>query len=513
MIVSRTRESLKVNSSMTASLLELAEELQGYVKQAALDGCPLHEVEVRIFDCVLGIGFAATEQFLKGQGNGDLGESVTSKTGQTLHRSSQPVLRPLRSVFGVHTIAAFVYAPGEHEGIALRPVDARLELPEGRGSYLYEEFSQYFCVDQAFGQSHKTMKRVLRHSASVDSLERINQRLGEQADAFFDELPTPPASEEGELLVFTGDGKGVPLVKEDAAMLPVFEQPERPGNRRMATLAGVYSIDRYVRTPEEVVAALFRDASRPRNHRRPKPRFKHIRGSFAKTYDEDTEDPLVVSSAFEAFAWAEGQVAARLQPGQILVRLMDGQPSQWDAADACLESAPPQRTVDILDILHVSQYTWRAAKVLHKTFEHCEAFARDRLLRILRGGVRGVIQGLRHMATTRKLRGKDLREINTVCGYFDKNSHRMRYDEYLRNGYPIATGVIEGACRHYVKDRMERSGMRWRLVPAQAMLNVRAVFLSSYWDDFHSWRIQREQRELHPHRQLIANYRPAPLAV
>ena len=87
----------------------------------------------------------------------------------------------------------------------------------------------------------------------------------------------------------------------------------------------------------------------------------------------------------------------------------------------------------------------------------------------------------------------------------------MRYDKYLRKGYPIATGVIEGACRHYVKDRMERSGMRWRRPGAQAMLNVRAVLLSSYWDDFHLWRINRQQQRLHPHRSLIANYVPKPL--
>ena len=95
-----------------------------------------------------------------------------------------------------------------------------------------------------------------------------------------------------------------------------------------------------------------------------------------------------------------------------------------------------------------------------------------------------------------------------VCGYFEKNAARMRYDEYLREGYPIASGVIEGACRHFVKDRMERSGMRWCLAGAQAMLNVRAIYLSSYWDDFQTWRIAQEQKHMHPHRNLIQNYSP-----
>ena len=505
MIVSHT---LQIDKS--ASLMEIAAQLQAYVEQAAGDGRPLHEVERKVFDTVLQIGYAATEQFLCGQGDGDLGPATTTEQGQILYRSDTRVNRPLRTVFGLHSIQAFVYAPDSHQKIALRPVDARLQLPEGRASYLFEEFSQYFCVDQAFGQASGSLDCVLRQRVSVDSLECINKRLGEQADEFLDELPTPASNEEGEILVFTGDAKGVPMVSEDAASWAAFEQqPDRPGNRRMATLAGVYSVDRYVRTPEAIVAALFRDGERPSHGKRPQPRFKHIRGSFVRIYDQDTGDPVAVSGAFEAFGWAHRQVATRLQPDQPLVRLMDGQQSLWTAADACLVSAPPDRTVDILDILHVSSYVWRAAKVFHTTFEHREAFARDRLLRILHGEVHSVIAGLRQMATKRKLPSKARKEINIVCGYFEKNAERMRYDEYLRAGYPIASGVIEGACRHFVKDRMERSGMRWRFPGAQAMLNVRAVFLSSYWDGFHNHRIEQEQQRLHSHRNLIAAYRPA----
>jgi len=228
---------------------------------------------------------------------------------------------------------------------------------------------------------------------------------------------------------------------------------------------------------------------------------------------------LWVSGPTEAFSWAAVEVERRRRPGQPLVRLMDGQESLWNAADAV---APLQRqetqailgeTIDILDILHVSSYVWRAAKVFPSSREHQEAFAQDRLLRILRGEVRGVIAGLRQMATKWKLRGTARREIATVCGYFEKHADRMRYDESLRAGYPISTGVIEGACRHLVKDRMERSGMRWRLEGAQAMLEVRAVYQSSYWKEFHIARIAAEQRQLHPHRHLISNYTPYALAV
>ena len=190
---------------------------------------------------------------------------------------------------------------------------------------------------------------------------------------------------------------------------------------------------------------------------------------------------------------------------------MDGQASLWDAADLCLE-VPPEDTIDILDILHVSSYVWRAAKVLYPHREYQEAFARDRLLRILQGDVHGVVAGLRQMATKRGLKGKGREEIVTVCGYFEKHAHRMRYDEYLAAGCPIATGVIEGACRHLVKDRMERSGMRWRLAGAQPMLHIRAVYQSSYWDQFHAYRIAQEQLTLHLHRALLGGDCPNALA-
>jgi hypothetical protein len=217
------------------------------------------------------------------------------------------------------------------------------------------------------------------------------------------------------------------------------------------------------------------------------------------------------NGTIEAFCWAEEQIRARRREGQKMLRLMDGQTSLWDAADNCL-SVPPEETIDILDILHVSSYIWRAAKVFDLHRERQEAFARDRLLRMLQGDVHGVIAGLRQMATKRRLKRKGREEIATVCGYFEKHAHRMRYDEYLAAGYPIATGVIEGACRHLVKDRMERSGMRWRLAGAQPMLHVRAVYQSSYWDQFHENRICREQRQLHPHRALVGDYQPAVLA-
>ncbi|MBY0232097.1 MAG: hypothetical protein K2W96_22700, partial [Gemmataceae bacterium] len=89
------------------------------------------------------------------------------------------------------------------------------------------------------------------------------------------------------------------------------------------------------------------------------------------------------------------------------------------------------------------------------------------------------------------------------CEYLEKNEGRMRYGEHLEKGWPIASGVIEGACRHYVKDRMERSGMRWTREGAQAMLDVRGEWLNGDRAAFQAFRIERETERLYPHRQVL----------
>src|SRR3989442_618788 len=98
------------------------------------------------------------------------------------------------------------------------PVDLARNL-EDLVQRAVQEVSQYFCVDQSFQQASQGIELVLNQKISVDVLERTNRRLGGQADEFLDQLPRPPADQEGELLVFTGDGKGVPLVKEDTRSL------------------------------------------------------------------------------------------------------------------------------------------------------------------------------------------------------------------------------------------------------------------------------------------------------
>lgn len=498
----------KTEADKGNSLVSLARSMDEWIRKAVAEGRGFHEFEPEWHEMIHRMGNLGTGLFISQQGNGDLGATVTTDDGVTLSRSTEPVKRPFQTVFGLFQIEAYVYAPGPKKKIELRPIDARMQLPAGYASYLFEEFSQCFCVEQSFDRSLDGIARVMRQTLSKETLERINQRVGWQAEDYLNELAAPPAEEEGELMVLTGDGKGVPLVKSDLARVPLFDPDERRGNRRMATLACVYSVDRYPRTSADIVAALFRDArdttDRPP---RPTPMTKQLTARFARERDLG-DGPEIISGQCEAFCWAGQRLQKRLQPGQPLIVLLDGAHSQWDTIHASLDSDVSARAVEILDLLHVSQYVWRAAKVFHSRREDQEAFARERLERILSGGVKSVITGLRRMATLQKLMGQSATEIDTVCGYFTNHASRMKYDEYLKAGYPIATGVIEGACRHLVKDRMERSGMRWTIEGAQPMLHLRAVHQSSRRDDFYKVRIATELQSLYPHRSLITNYNP-----
>lgn len=493
------------------SLVKLAEDLAGFVRQAVQEGASLDHLERGALQRVLDIGHAAVDMFLEAQGNGDLGDSVVTAEGTVLYRSDTIMTRPLRTIFGEHSLEAYVYAQGRKRKMELRPIDARLNLPEGKASYLLQEFSQLFCVEKAFGVGARQFETVFGQKLSVDVLEDINRDMGQQAERFLDALPKPPAKEAGALLVTTADGKGVPLVKADAQQVPAFDEKERPGNRRMATLGCVYTVDKHVRTPEQIVAALFRDPTVSQPENRPEPQGKHYRGYFAAPAEPGEE---AVPSAYRTWSWLAQEVTARWQTDQPLIRLMDGQPVLWEAADACLtdfledrrRAGKPLVQVDILDIMHVSTYVWKAAKAFHSHKEHQEAFAQDRLLRILRGEVEGVVTGMRRMASQRNLTGQALKDVTTACNYFEKNAQRMHYDEYLQAGYPIASGVIEGACRHIIKDRMEQGGMRWTLAGAEAMLNVRSVCASSAWEDFGTWRQAEEASRVHPHRAMVKNY-------
>jgi len=224
-------------------LVALAHDLAAFVQQGVRAGSSLDEVERGTLRRVLALGAAAVGLFLEAQGDGDLGPRVEVEDGRTLYRSASVQKRPVRTICGEHSFDAYVYTAGSKRPIELRPIDARLNRPPGKASYLLQEFSQLFCVEKAFAVGARQFEAVFGQQLSVDVLDDINRALGAQADPFLEGVPVPPPAEEGAIRVATADGKGVPLVRADAAQVPAFEQPERPGNRRMATRGCVYTVD------------------------------------------------------------------------------------------------------------------------------------------------------------------------------------------------------------------------------------------------------------------------------
>ncbi len=130
-------------------------------------------------------------------------------------------------------------------------------------------------------------------------------------------------------------------------------------------------------------------------------------------------------------------------------------------------------------------------------------FIKDSVLRILQGEIKGVIRGLKQRGSKRKRGKKKTEQLRKIGNYLKKNQGRKQYHDYLEQGYPIASGVIEGACKHFVKDRMERAGMRWTIKGAQAMLDIRSVYLNEHWDEFTLFRINKLNEELYPERTLV----------
>lgn len=482
----------------TEILQQRLAQLEQYVQNAAQQGTPLHQAELHIWQQLLHLGHDLLGQFLDLHGTGDQGASLTLPTGQTCERL--PELHPRRyvSIFGAFGLQRTVYGSREGQKIDFAPLDNRLQLPESVFSYVLQDWDQGLCVEQAFGQAQSTIARILNLKQSVDSLERLNEQMAEHVTAFRENRSQPDPPTEGAILVTSADGKGIVLRRsaDDPAPASHRTKGEKASQKRMATVGTAYTVDRYVRTPEEVVAALFREGPKPPP--RPEPCHKHVWASLSQ--EEDTG--LIHSGQEIVYRWLLNEVVERNPHlAKEMVHLCDGQESLWEARHVHL---PARNTTDILEILHVTPKLWQAAHLFYPEGSAvAEAFARERILRVVQGKVDGVIRGLREMGTKRALTGSKKKALGKICAYLEKNRARMRYQEYLAKGYPIASGVIEGACRHYVKDRMERAGMHWTLEGAQAMLDVRSTYVNGDWEAYQAYRIERETRRLYPHRQLV----------
>ena len=149
----------------------------------------------------------------------------------------------------------------------------------------------------------------------------------------------------------------------------------------------------------------------------------------------------------------------------------------------------------IVDIIHVLEYLWKAAYVFYpEGSKDAEQWVTENLFRILQGKCSLMAANMRRQATRAELSKKQRKPVDKCAQYLLNYKEYLCYHHYLNQGYPIATGVIEGACRYLIKDRMDRTGARWSLNGAEAVLKLRSLMSSGDFDAY--WEFHERQENI-----------------
>jgi len=388
----------------------------------------------------------------------------------------------LKTIFGPIDIDRMAYS---HDGASsIHPLDEAMQLPARSFSYELQKRLVKAAVQGPFRESTERTQEFSGLTVPKRSLEQIVQEAAQDFDAFYAQRPPEPSQPAASILVVAVDCKGIPIVQPHYTKLPAgLPQGPKTNRKQMATVAAVFTREPWIRTPEQVVASLFRIDTNTGANPSPPPRPEHKR---------------VWASLLKGKEAVINEVVLEVQrrdPGgcKTLVALTDG-----ERALQILVCKKLKATL-ILDLLHVLEKVWKAAHVFHpEGSPDAEVYARLICLRILEGNVSQVVKGLRQTVTKRKLFGAKRKTLLQVGDYFQRNADRMRYDEYLAQGLPIATGSVEGACKNLIKDRMERSGMRWTRSMAEAIVKLRASYLSGDFDTYWNFHVTQDQQRLYP---------------
>ena len=489
---------------ITAKELELCkaqaqfQKMCEFLRQAADEGQRLDQVERGLFPQAMEMCLRMLQAFVEAHGDGDEGPEL-AHAGRTLRRLEQPHDKRYLSIFGELLISRYVYGTREGQTQECKPLDAALGLPEGDNSYVLEDWLQRLCVKEAYGAAVEDLRAWLGTTVSVRTAEGMNRDMAQYSEGYRLSQGLPPPEEDAEILVTSGDGKGVPmrrtlearLVAEGLRPPPAVDAGEsdadetaRVGKKQMAYVGAVYSIAPYVRTAEQVLDEVCR---RQRAADRPPPVQKHLWAQMTRLEEGEVWPAAPLLFIAMAVECHERDPARK----KTWVCLMDGERQLWKLQEEWFS-----RAIGILDLFHALKRLWKVAHCFHaEESPEARAFVTHHLQLLLEGKVGYVLRHFRQLLP--KLKGEKQKTLASVITYYENNQEHMRYDEYLSAGYPIASGVIEGACHHFVKDRMEQAGMRWELEGAQAMLSLRAIFLNGQWDAFLTYRIAKEQQRLY----------------
>jgi hypothetical protein len=450
---------------------------------------PLHQIERQQESKGREVQRLLLQAHLQQRAYGDVGSALRVQQdggGEVLYTHRRLRTRCLKTIFGPVEIARMGYS--RLGAPTIFPLDQALALPERSFSYELQRRLIKAAVQNPFHESVEAIAELTGVAVPKRSLENLLRDAARDFDAFYQERIPEPAT--GSILVAAIDGKGIPMIQAEAAQPTVRRSKGEKANRkRMATVAAVFTRVPWVRTPEQVVKSLFHlrrsapgDLQTP-----PRPENKRVWASLLK--------------GKAAVIQEVAQEMRRRDPGgtKTRVALTDG--------ERALQILVEQKLgiTLVLDLLHVLEKLWKAAYMFHAEGSlEAELWVADRALRILFGEVSQVVKGLRQSITKRRLLGAKRKTLSDVANYLYRNRARMRYDEYLAQGLPIASGPVEGACKNLIKDRMERSGMRWTEGMAEAIVQLRAIYLSGDFDRYWSFHIEKDQSRLYPNHWSVA---------
>ena len=474
------------------ALLQFAREHAGKLEA--------HEAEKGIFKRLLPIGLAAMKLYFAQRGTGDVGPAVTRADGVCLPREQRLRGRDYFSIFGKFKVARTCYRTPGAPGIF--PLEAQVNLPKRCYSYFLQEWMTVFAVERPFTDSAGFFAQLFDLDVAESVLMEVAQEAPEDYEGFYTQRPVPPEASAGALLVVSFDGKGVPMIKEEAVKLKAKLGAGEKRQKKKEALVGVsYTVDPKPRAPEALAELLVDpEAARARRQREgtrdEAPRAQQVRrvASLVRPKQEVMEGIK---------ADAERRDPQHRKP---LVVLLDGALGLWRLAPPLFK--PWKRVTCVLDIMHVVGYLWSAANALFgEASQAGKHWVQQKLTAILRGRVGYVIGGLRQILTKQRLR-KSVREtLAKVITFFHNHRCWMQYDVYLAAGLPVGTGVVESACGSVVKHRMEGEGKRWSLAGAEAILTLRSLKKSHDNDLRTYWRFHAGEERVRLYARK-SKYRP-----
>lgn len=402
--------------------------------------------------------------------------------------------RQLATVFGAVTVERLAYR--HRRSPNLHPADGALNLPGERHSHGLRRVAAIESSRGSFEDAADAIERATGVVVGKRQVEELTAKAALDVDAFY-AASAPGPGESDDVLVLSADGKGIvmrpdslrPATQKAAAEATTklesrLSKGEKRNRKRMAEVGAVCDVTPVPRQPSDVLAS--NDGPDPPPA--PRAKAKWITASVA----EDAS--AVVARVFDE--------AERRDPDhqRRWVALVDGNNHQIDRIQAEATARKVSVTI-VIDLIHVIEYLWGAVWCFFSEADPgAEAWVRDRTMAVLEGNASEVAAGIRRRATTLGLTTSRRRKADACAIYLTNKARYLDYPIALAAGWPVATGVIEGACRHLVADRMDITGARWSVDGAEAVLKLRAVRCNQDFDTYWGFHLGKERQRVHSSR-------------